>query len=106
MFPISDKSWSAQLLVFFFRKVEILNMTLNIVILSTDLLHIYICLYCSSLLMFVFSCPMFKYFAPAGWQSLTKKQKDILSLSLYYAANWIRELVSDLTLYISNIVIL
>ncbi|ESQ56066.1 hypothetical protein EUTSA_v10024215mg [Eutrema salsugineum] len=38
--------------------------------------------------------PSSKYFAAAGWQSLTKKQREILSLSLYYAANWIRELLN------------
>ncbi|ANM66640.1 fanconi anemia group D2 protein [Arabidopsis thaliana] len=38
--------------------------------------------------------PSSKYFAAAGWQSLAKKQKEILSLSLYYAANWIRELLN------------
>ncbi|KFK23117.1 hypothetical protein AALP_AAs49591U000300 [Arabis alpina] len=38
--------------------------------------------------------PSSKYFAAAGWESLTKKQKEILSLSLYYAANWIRELLN------------
>ncbi|XP_020874500.1 Fanconi anemia group D2 protein homolog [Arabidopsis lyrata subsp. lyrata] len=38
--------------------------------------------------------PSSKYFAAASWQSLAKKQKEILSLSLYYAANWIRELLN------------
>ncbi|CAH8305407.1 unnamed protein product [Eruca vesicaria subsp. sativa] len=38
--------------------------------------------------------PSSKYFAAAGWRSLTKKQREILSLSLYYAANWIRELLN------------
>ncbi|VVB01104.1 unnamed protein product [Arabis nemorensis] len=38
--------------------------------------------------------PSSKYFAAAGWPSLTKKQKEILTLSLYYAANWIRELLN------------
>lgn len=33
-------------------------------------------------------------FSVAGWQSLTEKQKQIVTLSLYHAANWIRELVS------------
>lgn len=49
---------------------------------------------------------MSKYFAAAGWQSLTKKQREILSLSLYYAANWIRELVSDMTLSLCIIAVL
>ncbi|KAJ0027301.1 hypothetical protein Pint_36585 [Pistacia integerrima] len=38
--------------------------------------------------------PSSKYFSAAGWQSLTEKQKQIVSLSLYYAANWIRELLN------------
>ncbi|CAN1160306.1 Fanconi anemia group D2 protein [Linum perenne] len=38
--------------------------------------------------------PCFKYFSAAGWQSLTVKQKQILCLSLYFAANWIRELLN------------
>ncbi|RID50033.1 hypothetical protein BRARA_H00789 [Brassica rapa] len=38
--------------------------------------------------------PSSKYFAAAGWHSLTKKQREILSLSLYYSANWIRELLN------------
>lgn len=35
-----------------------------------------------------------KYFSVAGWQSLTGKQKQIVCISLFYAANWMRELVS------------
>ncbi|CAN8324527.1 unnamed protein product [Cochlearia groenlandica] len=38
--------------------------------------------------------PSSKYFAPTGWQSLTKKQREIILLSIYYAANWIRELLN------------
>ncbi|KAL5581637.1 hypothetical protein UlMin_014079 [Ulmus minor] len=38
--------------------------------------------------------PSSKYFFGAGWKSLTGKQKQVLCLSLYYAANWIRELLN------------
>ncbi|XP_030543859.1 Fanconi anemia group D2 protein homolog isoform X2 [Rhodamnia argentea] len=38
--------------------------------------------------------PSSKYFSKAVWQSLTGKQKQIVCLSLYYAANWIRELLN------------
>ncbi|XVF20995.1 hypothetical protein REPUB_Repub12eG0052600 [Reevesia pubescens] len=38
--------------------------------------------------------PSSKYFSPAEWQSLTGKQKQIICLSLYYALNWIRELLN------------
>ncbi|XP_021624026.1 Fanconi anemia group D2 protein homolog isoform X3 [Manihot esculenta] len=38
--------------------------------------------------------PASKYFSVAGWQSLTAKQKQIVCLSLYYAINWIRELLN------------
>ncbi|XP_065854145.1 uncharacterized protein [Euphorbia lathyris] len=38
--------------------------------------------------------PSFKYFSKDGWQSLTAKQKQIVVLSLYYAVNWIRELLN------------
>ncbi|KAJ4705684.1 Fanconi anemia group D2 protein [Melia azedarach] len=38
--------------------------------------------------------PSSKCFAVAGWQSLSEKQKQIVSLSLYHAANWIRELLN------------
>ncbi|GMY31923.1 Fanconi anemia group D2 protein homolog isoform X1 [Fagus crenata] len=38
--------------------------------------------------------PSSKYFSGAGWKSLTEKQKQIVCLSLYYAANWIRELLN------------
>ncbi|KAF8040824.1 hypothetical protein BT93_B2908 [Corymbia citriodora subsp. variegata] len=38
--------------------------------------------------------PSSKYFSKAAWQSLTGKQKQIVCLSLYYAANWIRELLN------------
>ncbi|CAN0890521.1 Fanconi anemia group D2 protein homolog [Linum grandiflorum] len=38
--------------------------------------------------------PCFKYFSAVGWQSLTVKQKQISCLSLYFAANWIRELLN------------
>ncbi|KAJ7964604.1 Fanconi anemia group D2 protein-like [Quillaja saponaria] len=38
--------------------------------------------------------PSSKYFSEAGWKSLTQKQKQIVCLSLYYAANWIRELLN------------
>ncbi|KAJ6332276.1 hypothetical protein OIU76_010629 [Salix suchowensis] len=43
-------------------------------------------------------CPLYlpssKYFSEAGWQSLKANQKQIVCLSLYYAANWIRELLN------------
>ncbi|KDO64311.1 hypothetical protein CISIN_1g000816mg [Citrus sinensis] len=38
--------------------------------------------------------PSSKCFSVAGWQSLTEKQKQIVTLSLYHAANWIRELLN------------
>nr|XP_023876814.1 Fanconi anemia group D2 protein homolog isoform X3 [Quercus suber] len=38
--------------------------------------------------------PSSKYFSGAGWKSLAEKQKQIVCLSLYYAANWIRELLN------------
>ncbi|XP_051122489.1 uncharacterized protein LOC127245545 isoform X2 [Andrographis paniculata] len=41
-----------------------------------------------------FHLPSSKLFSEPLWQSLTAKQKQILILSLYYAANWIRELLN------------
>ncbi|KAK4576846.1 hypothetical protein RGQ29_027402 [Quercus rubra] len=38
--------------------------------------------------------PSSKYFSGAGWKSLAETQKQIVCLSLYYAANWIRELLN------------
>ncbi|KAJ9686029.1 hypothetical protein PVL29_015082 [Vitis rotundifolia] len=38
--------------------------------------------------------PSSKYFSGDGWQSLTGKQKHLVCLSLYYATNWIRELLN------------
>ncbi|GAV74416.1 hypothetical protein CFOL_v3_17896 [Cephalotus follicularis] len=38
--------------------------------------------------------PSSKYFFGTTWQSLTGKQKQIVCLSLFYAANWIRELLN------------
>ncbi|XP_048327057.2 uncharacterized protein LOC107405260 isoform X1 [Ziziphus jujuba] len=38
--------------------------------------------------------PSSKYFFGAGWKSLTGKQKQIMGLSLYYAFNWIHELLN------------
>ncbi|KAL5808169.1 hypothetical protein ACOSQ3_028860 [Xanthoceras sorbifolium] len=38
--------------------------------------------------------PSSKYFSIAGWQCLTGKQKQIVTFSLYHAANWIRELLN------------
>ena len=35
-----------------------------------------------------------QYLLGAGWKSLTGKQKQVVCLSLYFAANWIHELVS------------
>ncbi|XP_031402622.1 Fanconi anemia group D2 protein homolog isoform X2 [Punica granatum] len=43
-------------------------------------------------------CPLHlpspKYFSRAAWESLTGKEKHMACLSLYYAANWIRELLN------------
>ncbi|XP_020518624.1 Fanconi anemia group D2 protein homolog isoform X1 [Amborella trichopoda] len=43
-------------------------------------------------------CPLYlpslKYFKGAAWRSLMIKQKQIVCLSLYYAINWIRELLN------------
>lgn len=49
--------------------------------------------YVTSLLTLIWSVQC-QCFSVAGWQSLTEKQKQIVTLSLYHAANWIRELVS------------
>eukprot|EP00257_Ricinus_communis_P018264 XP_015576929.1 Fanconi anemia group D2 protein homolog isoform X1 [Ricinus communis] len=38
--------------------------------------------------------PSSKYLSEAGRQSLTTKQKEIVGISLYYAINWIRELLN------------
>nr|XP_011467650.1 PREDICTED: Fanconi anemia group D2 protein [Fragaria vesca subsp. vesca] len=38
--------------------------------------------------------PSLKYFFGSEWKSLTGKQKQIVCLSLYYASNWIRELLN------------
>ncbi|EXC35014.1 hypothetical protein L484_017715 [Morus notabilis] len=38
--------------------------------------------------------PSSKYFLEAGWKSLTGEQKQVVCLSIYYAANWIRELLN------------
>ncbi|XP_062107055.1 uncharacterized protein LOC133818291 [Humulus lupulus] len=38
--------------------------------------------------------PSSKYFLGSGWKSLSSKQKQTVCLSLYYAANWIRELLN------------
>ncbi|KAM6572236.1 hypothetical protein CsatA_016316 [Cannabis sativa] len=38
--------------------------------------------------------PSSKYFLGTGWKSLSGKQKQTVCLSLYYAANWIRELLN------------
>ncbi|GLT94035.1 hypothetical protein SLE2022_117980 [Rubroshorea leprosula] len=38
--------------------------------------------------------PSPKYFTATGWKSLSGKQKQIICLSLYYAVNWIRELLN------------
>lgn len=43
----------------------------------------------------IFLVCLCQYFSEAGLQSLTEKQKQMVILSLYYAANWIRELVSE-----------
>ncbi|KAG9439837.1 hypothetical protein H6P81_020002 [Aristolochia fimbriata] len=51
-------------------------------------------------------CPLHlpspKYFVAAEWKSLTAKQKQIVGLSLYYAANWIRELLNAFCTQISG----
>ncbi|GMG98870.1 hypothetical protein Nepgr_000710 [Nepenthes gracilis] len=43
-------------------------------------------------------CPLYlpssKYFSGSAWQSLTGKQKEIICLSIYYACNWLRELLN------------
>ncbi|XP_050224331.1 uncharacterized protein LOC126674021 isoform X2 [Mercurialis annua] len=38
--------------------------------------------------------PSFKYLSESGRKTLTTKQKEIVCLSLYYATNWIRELLN------------
>ncbi|XP_057956643.1 uncharacterized protein LOC131149872 isoform X2 [Malania oleifera] len=38
--------------------------------------------------------PSSKYFSGPAWRSLNGKQKQIVCLSVYYAANWIRELLN------------
>ncbi|OMO97001.1 hypothetical protein CCACVL1_04714 [Corchorus capsularis] len=38
--------------------------------------------------------PSSKYFSDAEWRSLTGKQKEIICLSVYYALNWMRELLN------------
>lgn len=38
--------------------------------------------------------PSSKFFTESTWQSLSEKQKQILCLCLYYAANWMRELIN------------
>ncbi|KAK4802232.1 hypothetical protein SAY86_000435 [Trapa natans] len=38
--------------------------------------------------------PSSKYFFKASWETLTQKQRHMACLSIYYAANWIRELVN------------
>lgn len=52
----------------------------------------------SVLTFFFFWLMQYQYFSGAGWKSLSGKQKQIVSLSLYYAANWIRELVKSWSL--------
>ncbi|GFP99763.1 fanconi anemia group d2 protein homolog [Phtheirospermum japonicum] len=41
-----------------------------------------------------FHLPSSKLFSELSWQSLTAKQKQIAILSLYFAANWMRELLN------------
>ncbi|KAL3629924.1 hypothetical protein CASFOL_026236 [Castilleja foliolosa] len=41
-----------------------------------------------------FHLPSSKLFSELSWQSLTAKQKQMAILSLYYAANWMRELLN------------
>ncbi|GAB4842862.1 hypothetical protein Ancab_012840 [Ancistrocladus abbreviatus] len=38
--------------------------------------------------------PAYKYFSTSTWWVLTMKQKEIISLSVYYACNWLRELLN------------
>ena len=45
------------------------------------------------ILMLLWSC-LLQLLSEILWQPLTVKQKQICILSLYYAANWIRELVN------------
>lgn len=44
-----------------------------------------------------------QYFFGSEWKSLTGKQKHIVCASLYYASNWIRELVSGSLKYVTFI---
>ncbi|CAI9102693.1 OLC1v1001000C1 [Oldenlandia corymbosa var. corymbosa] len=46
--------------------------------------------------------PSSKYFSYSIWRSLSGKQKQILVLSLYYAVNWIRELLNAFCLQIAE----
>ncbi|KAJ4823344.1 hypothetical protein Tsubulata_040599 [Turnera subulata] len=46
--------------------------------------------------------PSSKYFFSPGWLSLTVKQKQIACLSLYYAINWIRELLNAFCTQVSG----
>ncbi|XP_021907461.1 Fanconi anemia group D2 protein isoform X2 [Carica papaya] len=46
--------------------------------------------------------PSSKYFSVAGWQSLTGKQKQIVCISLFYAANWMRELLNAFSSQVSG----
>ncbi|VVA26373.1 PREDICTED: Fanconi [Prunus dulcis] len=47
--------------------------------------------------------PSSKYFFGSEWKSLTGKQKQILCASLYYAANWIRELFNAFCTQVTGI---
>ncbi|KAH6772470.1 fanconi anemia group D2 protein [Perilla frutescens var. frutescens] len=49
-----------------------------------------------------FNLPSSKLLSEIFWQSLTVKQKQIVILSLYYAANWMRELLNVFSTQVVN----
>ncbi|XP_028098597.1 Fanconi anemia group D2 protein homolog isoform X3 [Camellia sinensis] len=46
--------------------------------------------------------PSFQIFSEQAWQTSTDKQKKIVCISLYYAANWIRELLNAFCTQVSG----